>query len=323
MTRPTLALTLALLAAGCASTAPVRTLGEGRTGTMTLRSATLGGASAGAVMPAYITADLTLPRAATGRVPAVIVLHSCTGVRPNLRDWARELNVMGYGAFVVDSFEPRGVEEVCTGRSQVTIPSRLVDAYRALAVLATHPRIDPERIAVMGFSHGGWVVLWASHTAFQQRLKEPGTPQFAAYLAIYPAGCNARLRDETDVSGGPIAVFHGTADDWTPIAQCAAFVERLRAAGREASLVAYDGAPHAFDVPMSQTSRHLPDVLNTSGCTVVQQADGRFLDAEGQPITPSSSCVTRGASIGYDASAHRRLIGDVKAFLADAFARGR
>ena len=121
-----------------------------------------------------------------------------SGVTPNLADWARAVNRMGFAAFVVDSFGPRGVTEVCTGRTPVSIGSRLADAYRALALLAAHPRIDPRRIAALGFSHGGWVALWASQAQFERRFLRADA-EFAAYAAFYPAGCNAQLLAETDI----------------------------------------------------------------------------------------------------------------------------
>jgi dienelactone hydrolase len=313
-----LALALALLAAGCASTAPIQTLRDGRAGAIKFRSVTILGQG---TAPTWVTGELSVPAGVAGRVPAVIVLHACAGVKPNLRDWARELNGAGYAALVLDSFDGRGVDEVCSGREQVSIPSRLIDAYRATALLGTHPHIDPQRIALMGFAQGGWVALWASHAPLQRRFMPPGTPQFAAYLPVYPDGCNARLKDETDISGGPVRIFQGDADDWTPIEPCRAYVERMRAAGRDVSLVPYEGALHAFDVPSFATPHHFAELLNASHCEAIQQADGRFVDADGRPVTPSSPCVTRGASMGYDAGAHRQLVADVKAFLADAFSR--
>jgi acetyl esterase/lipase len=55
------------------------------------------------------------------------------------------------------------------------------DAYRALKLLATHPRIDPARITVMGFSKGGGVVLYAALTRFQ-RLQGSANTRFAHHI---------------------------------------------------------------------------------------------------------------------------------------------
>jgi dienelactone hydrolase len=253
-------------------------------------------------------------------VPAVIILHSCDGVKPNIDEWARELNGMGYAAMVLDSFSGRNVTEVCTGQTSVSIGSRLADAFRAQELLATHPSIEPRQIAVLGFSHGGWVSLWASQAWYQRRFMRGTRPTFAAYLAFYPVGCNARLVDEADMAGGPLRIFAGTEDDWTPIGPCREWVERRHAAGRDVALVAYEGARHAFDVPFFATPREFPEVVNPSRCTMVQQPDGTFLDAAGRPFSGASPCMTRGASMAYNPRAHARSIADVKAFLAGVFA---
>ena len=61
--------------------------------------------------------------------------------------WREELNAPGFAVFALDSFSGRGA--VATGASLTTMPdsigrlARIVDAKRALALLAKHPRIDP------------------------------------------------------------------------------------------------------------------------------------------------------------------------------------
>src|SRR3989440_12833537 len=194
--------------AGCATSGGVATLADGRTGSFPILTRTLPTRPEMVEQPGTITGDLTLP-AGRDRVPAVIVLHSCTGVTPNLAEWARELNRMGYAALVLDSFTGRGVKEICTGHASVNPGSRLADLFRAQELLATHPRVDPQRIGVLAFSHGGWVALWASQAWYQRRFMRGTLAAPVAFAAFYPVGCNVRLVDEADGSGGAGGGFHG------------------------------------------------------------------------------------------------------------------
>ena len=234
---------------------------------------------------------------------------------PNVEDWAKELNRMGVASFLVDSFTGRGIDEVCTGNSRLGIGSRVVDAYRALEILATHPRIDPSRIALLGFSHGGRVTLQAAMKRFRKNWLPPDR-EFAAYLALYPGGCNVTLLESTGVGDRPIRIFHGLADDWTPVSQCRTYTERLRQAGKDVELLAYAGAHHGFDIRTAVPDRYLPRVVNASGCIFAEQEPGRFVNLDGgRPHDPQDRCFSRGATIGYHRDAHRQSIRDVKTFL--------
>jgi dienelactone hydrolase len=124
----------------------------------------------------------------------------------------------------------------------------ILDIYRALEILAKHPRVDPARIALMGFSRGGQATLYASLKRFHQLWNRSGV-EFAAYLPFYP-DCMTTFRSETDVVDRPIRIFGGALDDYNPIAVCKPYVTRLRAAGRDVELTEYPNAPHSFDNPL-------------------------------------------------------------------------
>jgi dienelactone hydrolase len=80
----------------------------------------------------------------------------------------------------LDSFSGRGLKPPFESGAVPSPLTIIIDSHRALSLLATHPRIDPKRIALMGFSRGGVATLYASLRRFQ-RLHGPSGLEFAAY----------------------------------------------------------------------------------------------------------------------------------------------
>jgi dienelactone hydrolase len=115
-------------------------------------------------------------------------------------------------------------------------------------LIPKHPRVDPTRIALMGFSRGGQATLYASLRRFHQLWNKSGV-EFAAYVPFYP-DCMTTFLSDTDVVDRPIRIFGGTRDDYNPISACKAYVERLRTAGSDVELTEYPNASHAFDNPL-------------------------------------------------------------------------
>jgi dienelactone hydrolase len=258
---------------------------------------------------------LALPER-TDPVPAVILMHGCAGISGTEIGWARTLKGMGIATFITDSFGGRALTEACTARQFFHAASGISDAYSALELLALNPRVDRTRIGIMGFSMGGRIVLQASQIRLQERFAK-GTTRFAAHLAFYPGGCHIRLANEERITGAPIRIFHGAADDWTLVEPCKAYVERLRKAGKDAALIEYADAHHSFDSP-GLSLRRLPNVVSSRNCTFMEEG-GRIVDAETHGSIFYASCWSRGASVGYNADAHRKAAKDVETILSALF----
>ena len=81
----------------------------------------------------------------------MVIAHGSGGILAGREDaWAARLNGLGIATFVVDSFAPRGLSSTARDQSRLSTMANLADALAALRLLATHPRIDPARIGVMG-----------------------------------------------------------------------------------------------------------------------------------------------------------------------------
>src|SRR5215471_4029481 len=161
--------------------------------------------------PVILSGELELPEGA-GPFPTVVLAHGCNGPTGNEAAWAAVLREWGYASFMLDSFLGRRLVEVCSNAFKLTGIQRVPVAYGALAVLQTHARLDPRRIALMGFSHGGGLTMVAATQWAKQTFVPADRPGFRAFLAFYPP-CNAEYPEALAVSA-PLRVHTGEADDW-------------------------------------------------------------------------------------------------------------
>jgi len=267
---------------------------------------------------ATIAGELRIPKPGTDRLPAVVLVHGSGGVGFNSGMWAGELNKAGFATFVVDSFTGRGITNTITDQSQLSSYTMMNDAFAALAVLAKHPRIDPSKITIMGFSKGAIPSLYASMNRFQSAYAPEGA-SFAAYIGFYTP-CNTALIDDEKVSAKPIRLYHGIADDWVPVGPCRDYVARLKKAGANIDLVEYAGAYHAFDNQTIPGTLQLPQAVTSRKCHFKELQQGVIINSDtGQPATFNDPCIERGTTVAYNAEATDAARKDVIEFLTNLF----
>jgi dienelactone hydrolase len=266
-------------------------------------------------------------------VPAVVLMHGSGGLYDALLDyWPRQFNAAGVAVFTFDRFGPRGVLNTTDDQSRVPPAADIADAFAALRFLATQPRIDAQRIALMGFSRGGSATLRAAVERFIAAQRLPDGLRFAAFSPTYSGGCvgTFRLRVKPGVFGtAPMLFIHGSADDYTPIGPCQEYAARIRAAGTPVEFVALDGAQHKFDADdlrlrylrrAQRTPAECPIEVDVDTFFAYDRTTGSRL-AGGAYRDAVQSCRATGASVQGDAQARDQAAKAAVSFLQRAFAR--
>jgi len=268
--------------------------------------------------PTTVTGEFRIAQG-SGRLPVVVLMHGSSGMGPNVESWTREFNAMGISTFALDGFTGRGLTSVNTDQALLGRLNFVLDAYRALGILAKHPRVDPARIALMGFSRGGQAALFASLERFHATWNKSGA-DFAAYIPFYP-DCMTTYISETDVAARPIRIFHGTPDDYNPVAPCRRLVERLRAAGSDVEVTEYPNAQHGFDNPLANPAPVVAKGAQTvRNCKISEEPKGVLINAVSkEPFTYKDPCVEHDPHVNHDADATRAAHAAVKTLLRATF----
>jgi len=262
-----------------------------------------------------LAGELRFPRTKMKRYPVVVLVHGSGGVSGYVDDWAKELNKMGTAVFILDSFTGRGLYKVNNDQSQLGRLAQIIDVYRALDVLAQHKHIDKERIALMGFSRGGQVTLYSSLKRFQKLHGSNSSNEFSAYLAFYPA-CGTRYKHDDDVTDNPIHIFHGSADNYNPIAPCRQYVKRLQKHNKDIELHEFAGAHHVFDYKKIRKPFVMKKAQTTRNCVLTETTNGKIVNAvTGKRFSYSDPCVEHGPTLAFNQAAYSKTKEELNTFM--------
>ena len=171
-----------------------------------------------------------------GPHPAIVDLHGCNGIWPvRSQPWFERYLDWGFAVLQVDSFRPRGQDNICGSLFAIPIWQRARDAHAAKRWLMEQSWVADQEVYLTGFSHGATATLWALDD--DVNAEQP----FAGAIAVAP-WCPDQFRN----SHTDLLILIGGRDQWTPAQRCRVMIS-VRPG--QVELVIYEDAYHSFDAP--------------------------------------------------------------------------
>jgi dienelactone hydrolase len=184
---------------------------------------------------------LAYDTAQTGKRPGVLVVHEWWGLNDYAKSRTRQLAELGYVAFAADMYgdgrtttDPQKAGKwsgEVKGGPLIRERSRL-----ALDRLRNHERVDPDRIAAIGYCFGGTTVLELAYSGADIA----GVAPFHGGLTLPKADDRIRTK---------LLVLHGAADSFIKPETIDEFQKTLHEREVDWRMVYYGGAVHAFTNP--------------------------------------------------------------------------
>jgi len=260
-----------------------------------------------------LAVELRIPQVQKAKFPAVVLIHGSGGLGSNIDMWVHELNKAGIATLIVDTFSGRGITSTVQDQTLLHSLAMMVDSYRALDMLSKHPRIDASKISIIGFSKGAVASIFSSTTRFKELYGS--SAKFASHIGLYTP-CNTRFIGDSAVTGAPMRLFHGTADDYVNVVPCRAYVQELKSKGVDISLTEFPDTQHGYDSPLSPRKVAVPTAQSTRQCQFIEKNKGELFNAQsGAPFSYSDPCVQIGAHIGHNPESTEQTVKSVVSFL--------
>jgi dienelactone hydrolase len=199
--------------------------------------------------------------------PGVLVFHEWWGLNDYIKSRARDIASLGYVAFAPDVYgkgvRPADAKAAGTEAGKYMKDRKLLRSRgtAALDTLKKNKRVDPERIAAIGYCFGGAAAL---------ELARSGAP--LAATATFHGVLNTPMPEDAEKIKGSVLVLHGSEDRSVKPAEVQSFQDAMNKAGVDWQLVSYGKAVHGFTNPENGTDP-------SKGVAYNEKADKRSWEA--------------------------------------------
>jgi len=179
-----------------------------------------------------------------GPYPAILVLHTSGGMKPDDLEFAKRLVKQGYVVLVPFFLQAYGIEARARQATFTTYAQPIyADLVASLKLLRNHPKVDGKKLGAIGFSNGGYFALWLAATGQVQA-------GVSYYGALTGAGTDKSLdlfRQVFTSSSAPVLILHGEKDSTVSVQKAIELDSLLTAARSPHEFHQYPGAEHRFD----------------------------------------------------------------------------
>jgi len=182
-----------------------------------------------------INVDCFLPHARDQRHPTVIGLHGFSGGHAAMAEPAVLLAERGFAVYVLHYFDRSGNVEPSKNSLIRHFPLWMKTLWDATSYVVGQREVDPERIALVGFSLGAYIALCNAAIDFRVRV-------VVEFFGGFPKEMKFFMRRLC-----PVLILHGENDQTVPVQEAYHLQHLLEQKGIEHEMQIYPGVGHGFN----------------------------------------------------------------------------
>lgn len=179
-----------------------------------------------------------------GPYPALLLLHTSSGLQSGDLEYAKRLVAEGYVVLVPAFLDAYGIKAKTRQSTFTTFAQPIyADFVASLELLRSNNKVNGKKLGAIGFSNGAYFALWLAATGQVQA-------GVSYYGALSGAGTDKslnRFQQVFSATSNPVLVLHGTDDSTVPVGKALELANILAEKKTPHQFRQYDGAEHRFD----------------------------------------------------------------------------